>query len=61
MTLISTDEMKEYKCLTKTHKCKYLKIIKIKDIDNIYRTFHNCVSEEEICCGCCREMEEIFE
>ena len=59
MNLMSKDAIKKYGCLTKTHKCKYLKLIQIKDIENKYRTFYHCISEEELACGCCKEMEEI--
>ena len=57
--IVSKDYMKKHKCKTKTHKCKYLKLIHIKDIEGKYRTFYQCTSEEELACGCCRKMEEI--
>ena len=57
--IVSTDEIKKCGCLTKTHKCKWLKIRKIKDITGKYRSFYNCVSEERMCCGCCKVMEKI--
>lgn len=57
--IMSTDEIAKYGCLTKTCRCKWLKILKIKDITGEYRSFHNCVSEERLCCGCCKTMEKI--
>ena len=60
MTIISVDYIKKRGCLTRTHRCKFLKILKIKDINGKYRAFHNCVSEEELCCGCCKEMQPAY-
>jgi hypothetical protein len=57
--IIGMDEMKKYGCLLKTKKCDMLKILKIKDIDGEYRAFYNCVSEERLCCGCCKRMKKI--
>jgi len=56
---MSDETIEKYGCLTKTHKCKYLKEIALKDMDGVYRWFYQCVSEEELACGCCKEMEEI--
>jgi len=62
---MSDETIKKYGCLTKTHKCKYLKEVALKDMDGVYRWFYQCVSEdlylhhEKLACGCCKEMEEI--
>ena len=55
--IVSSDFIKKHHCVTKMGHCKHLKILTIKDIDGVYRSFYNCVSEEELCCGCCRDME----
>ena len=59
MNILSNDYIKKHGCKTKTHKCKYLKLITLKDVKNKYRTFYCCVSENELYCGCCKDMEEI--
>jgi len=50
--IMSDETIKKYGCLTKTHKCKYLKEVALKDMDGVYRWFYQCVSEEELACGC---------
>ena len=59
--IISQEEIKKHRCVTKTMRCRHLKILTIKDIEGVYRSFYNCVSEEELACGCCREMERMRE
>ena len=58
MNVMSEESIKTYGCITKTAKCKYLKVITVKDIQGIYRSFYTCVSEEKLCCSCCKDMEK---
>lgn len=57
--IVSTDEIRKHGCLTKAKKCMMLKILKIQDINGDYQSFYSCVSEEKLCCGCCKAMEKI--